>query len=215
MKKIIKLLFQGILLVAPLALTAYILVKIFNLLDTILPKNMTIYSSGSTKILVDDIPGLGIILLLLFLIFIGFLGNTFISQPIINYFNKLIKKIPLIKLIYDAVKDLLGAFVGDKKKFNHPVMVKDNPNSTYYRIGFVTQESVKLLDHKQDFSAIYFPHSYAFSGTVFLVENQHIVQLDAPAGEVMKFLVSGGVISFSQLNEMKKPEIKKPEIKNI
>ena len=148
MKKIVKLLFQGILLIAPLALTIYILTKIFNLLNTILPKDLVIYSSDNKQLLVGDIPGLGIVILLLFLIFIGYLGNTFISQPIINYFNKLIKRIPLIKLIYDAVKDLLGAFVGDKKKFNHPVMVKDNPNSTYYRIGFITQESVKLLDHK-------------------------------------------------------------------
>lgn len=199
MKKLVKLLFQGILLVAPLALTIYLLVKVFTFLDSLLPKDVVIYSTTKGDVTIGDIPGLGILFLLVVLIFVGYLGNTFISQPLKNYFNKLIKKIPIIKLIYDAVKDLLGAFVGDKKKFNHPVMVKDNPNSTYYRIGFVTQESIKLLEHKEQFSAIYFPHSYAFSGMVFLVQHEHIVQLDAPPAEVMKFLVSGGVISFSQL----------------
>ena len=185
MKKIIKLLFQGVLLVAPLALTVFILLEVFDFLDSILEQ------------WVGDVPGLGLLLLLSVLIFAGFLGTTLITDPIKDAFNKWLSRIPLIKLIYDGVKDLLGAFVGDKKKFNNPVMVKEHNNATCYKVGFLTQENLEGIGIEDGFSAVYFPHSYAFSGVVLLVENTYIKPLNAPAADVMKFIVSGGVISNS------------------
>lgn len=189
MKKIVKLLFQGILYVAPTALTIFILIEIFLFLDSILE-----------TIVGKDIPGLGLVTLIGGLIFIGFLGNILISDPIRKSFNKWLSKVPLVKVIYDAVKDLLGAFVGSKKKFTSPVMVKEHKDATCYKIGFITQDSVASLGIKSDLSAVYFPHSYAFSGVVLLVENEYIVPVNTPAPEVMKFIVSGGVISSSNQN---------------
>lgn len=183
MKKIVRLLFQGVLLVAPLALTVFILVKVFEFLDSIL------------EAWVGDVPGLGLLLLLGILLVAGILGTTFISDPIKAAFNKWLSKIPLIKLIYDGVKDLLGAFVGDKKKFNHPVMVKEHKEGSCHKIGFITQENLEIIGVNGGFSAVYFPHSYAFSGVVLLVENEYIAPLNASAADVMKFIVSGGVIS--------------------
>jgi uncharacterized membrane protein len=190
MKGLLKLLFQGILYVAPTALTVFILIKIFLFLDSILE-----------TIVGKDIPGLGVLTLIGGLVLIGFLGNTFISDPIKKSFNQWLEKVPLIKVIYNSVKDLLGAFVGNKKKFNLPVMVKEQTNATCYKVGFITQESLASLGIDQNLVAVYFPHSYAFSGMVFLVENEYIVPINKPAAEVMKFIVSGGVISVNQLNE--------------
>lgn len=188
MKKIITLLFQGVLIVAPTALTVFILLKIFFFLDSIL-----------ATIVGKDVPGLGLITLIGGLILAGFLGNTFIADPIKKGFNKWLKKVPLVKVIYDSVKDLLGAFVGKKKKFNHPVMVREHETSACYKVGFVTQERIKSLKLNQNLSAVYFPHAYAFSGVVLLVENEYIAPIDAPASEVMKFIVTGGVVSSSNV----------------
>ncbi|MFT6717591.1 MAG: putative membrane protein [Saprospiraceae bacterium] len=190
MKNLLKLLLQGILYVAPAALTIFILTKIFFFLDSILE-----------TIVGKDIPGFGLITLFGGLILIGFLGNTFISDPLKKSFNKWLDKVPLIKVIYSSVKDLLGAFVGNKKKFNNPVMVKEHSNSSCYKVGFITQESVASIGIERDLVAVYFPHSYAFSGVVLLVENEYIVPVNKPAAEVMKFIVSGGVIAVDELNK--------------
>lgn len=188
MKNFARLILQGILLVAPLTLTFYILFKVFTFLDSILDG------------FVGDFPGLGILLLLIVLVLAGLLGDTFITDPLKNAFNKWLAKIPLIKIIYDGVKDLLGAFVGDKKKFTHPVIVKEHQAATCYKIGFITQESLEALELDKNLSAVYFPHSYAFSGVVMLVENDYIKAVNMPAADVMKFIVSGGVMS-AHLNE--------------
>ncbi len=186
MGSLLKLLFQGILYVAPTALTIFILVKIFLFLDSILE-----------TILGQQVPGLGIITLVGGLILVGFIGNIFISESISKTFNKWLARVPLVKIIYDTVKDLLSAFVGKKKKLQNHVMVKAHREATGYKIGFITQESGEGLDVQEHLSAVYFPHAYAFSGTVLLVENEYIVPIKKSSAEVMKFIVSGGVISNS------------------
>ena len=183
LKKLMRLLIQGIILIAPLALTIYLLFELFLFLDSFLSK------------LLGDIPGLGILILILVLIFIGYLGSTFISDPIRRYFNRLLNKIPVIKLIYRSVKDIISAFTGNKKKFNSPVMVKEHANGTCYKIGFITQSNLSNIGISEGLTAVYFPHSYAISGVLMLVENESLQAIDASAGEVMKFIVSGGVLS--------------------
>ena len=101
-------------------------------------------------------------------------------------------KIPLVKLIYSAVKDLLGAFVGDKKKFNKPVLVRINKENNLYQIGFITQSDLTDLG-LTDMVVVYFPHSYAFSGYHYFVPKENIKPLDVPGPTAMKFIVSGGV----------------------
>lgn len=179
------------MLIAPLALTILILVKTFTFLDSLLPKDLTV--SGDTTL--GDIPGLGILLLVLILVFAGFLGDTLIASPIQSYFQKLLKKAPLVKLVYSSVKDLLSAFVGNKKKFSSPVLIKENDNSNLNRIGFITQKDLTNIGVKEGYTSVYIPHSYAFSGMLFIVENQYLKPLDVSSGDAMKFIVSGGVLT--------------------
>jgi uncharacterized membrane protein len=106
-------------------------------------------------------------------------------------------RIPLVKLIYSAVKDLLGAFVGDKKKFNKPVLVRINKDNNLYQIGFITQSDLSDLG-LDDMVVVYFPHSYAFSGYHYFVPKESIKQLNIPGPTAMKFIVSGGVSGFKE-----------------
>jgi|TARA_B100000795_G_C22802865_1_gene442893 uncharacterized membrane protein len=190
-RNIIKYLLQGVLLIAPLALTILILVKTFTFLDSLLPKTLVIFQD----ITIGDLPGLGILVLVAILVFSGFLGSTFIAAPIQNYFQKLLSKAPLIKLLYGSVRELLGALVGNKKKFTNPVLIKENEQSNLNRIGFITQYDLSNLGIKEGYTSVYIPHSYAISGMLFIVENKYLTSLDAAPVDVMKFIISGGVLT--------------------
>jgi uncharacterized membrane protein len=119
--------------------------------------------------------------------------------------EKIIAKVPLLGTIYTSTKDLMSAFVGDKRKFNQPVLVKVNDEETLERIGFVTNKDLSMLGI-QDKVAVYLPHSYAFSGWVVIVPTKNITPINAKSSEIMVFLVSGGV-TLKKEEELKKDEL--------
>ena len=190
MKKLINYLLQGLLYIAPLGITAYIIYATFTFTDSL-----------SQKILANffdfKIPGLGVLSLIIFLIFVGFLGRTIIARPLKNIFNRIINRIPFLNFIYNAFNDLFSAFVGKEKKFNQPVLVKVNLNSDLEKLGFITEENLDKL-HEKDKVAVYFPHSYNFSGELFIVPIVNIKALDINSSEVMKFIVSAGLAGWGE-----------------
>lgn len=193
MKKIINYFLQGLLYIAPFGITAYIVYIIFNftnnLLDNILEKFIKI-----------DIPGLGLVVIFFFLVLVGIIGKSILAQPFKILFNRLMDKTPLLKLIYSALNDLFSAFIGKEKKFNKPVIVLVNPISNLEKLGFLTQEDLSKLDEK-DKVAVYFPHSYNFSGELFIVPKSQVRPIDINPAVVMKFIVSGGVSDIYEKQE--------------
>ena len=178
--------FQGLLFIAPVTITIWAIIKLF------------FYINGLLQGYVDEvigvyIPGLGLIILLVLITLIGFLGSTIIFRPIINYFDKLLAKAPLIKIVYTAVKDLVSAFVGKKKRFNQPVLVKISNDTALEKIGFVTNNDLSIIGQSNEKVAVYLPHSYAWSGNLFIVPADHITPIKASSTEVMKFVISAGV----------------------
>ena len=190
MKKLINYLLQGLLYIAPLGITAYIVYGIFTFMDGLL-KELLI------KFFDIKIPGLGFLTLILFLILIGFLGKTFIAEPIKLLFKNIIDRIPLLKFIYGAFNDLFSAFVGKEKKFSKPVLVKVNLNSDLEKLGFITEENLELLGEKEKV-AVYFPHSYNFSGELFIVPRVNIKPVNINSSDVMKFIVSAGLTGWEK-----------------
>jgi uncharacterized membrane protein len=172
---------KGLLLLAPVYVTGYI---IFNLLDSLDSQFFVQYR------------GTGLVVLIAIIMIVGFLGSTFISVPVVQIFEEAIIRIPLVGIIYSSLKDLVGAFVGDKKKFNQPVRFMLNKENGIQKIGFITQDDLQFIDLK-DSVMVYCPHSYAFSGELFIVPATSISMLNLPASDVMKMIVSGGV-SLSQ-----------------
>ena len=182
-KKLITYLLQGILYAVPLAVTLFILFKLIRWLDNIIPINY---------------PGMGLLALVTSLVFIGFLGSTIIAAPIIRYWKKVLDKAPLVKTIYSAIKDLVSAFVGKKKTFDTPVLVKLSSESNIEKFGFITNKDLSALNIGPEKIAVYLPHSYAFSGNLFVVEKANVTPLEASSADVMKFIVSGGVANINQ-----------------
>ena len=177
MKKILEYFFRGLLLTVPFAATVYVIVLSLRWLDGLIP---------------IDIPGLGLAIILVSITLLGYLGSTIIAGPVLSLFEGIIGRIPFVKLIYGSVKDLMEAFVGNKKKFNKPVMVTVSRDSDLKKLGFITQNDLELL-HMSAHVAVYLPHSYNFSGNLFLVPREHVTPIDASGTDIMKFIVSGGV----------------------
>ena len=178
MKKIINYFLQGLLYIVPITVTLYVVVWTFQKIDGILP---------------FQFPGLGLIIIISLITIIGFLGSSVITSPINAYFQNLLKRAPLLKTIYSSVKDLMNTFVGNKKGFSEPVLVKVYENSTIERIGFITNEDVESLNIAKGKVLVYMPHSYAISGQLFVVEKKNVSPIDKSSAEIMKLIVSGGV----------------------
>ena len=178
MKNIINYFLQGLLYIVPITATGAFVVWSFNKIDKIIP---------------GLFPGLGVIIVIILITTIGFLGSTVIAGPINSFFKNLLKKAPLLETIYSAIKDLMNTFVGKKRGFKQAVYVKLFENSTIERIGFITNENLSSLNVNEGRVLVYIPHSYNFSGNLFVVEKKYITPIDAPSGEIMKLIVSGGV----------------------
>ncbi len=190
-RTIINYFFQGLLFIAPISITVWAIVETFNFINGLLQGYIDEW-------LGMDIPGLGLILLLIAITLVGLLGSTIFFRPIINYFDQLLAKAPLIKIIYTAVKDLVSAFVGKKKRFNEPVLVKISRDSDLEKIGFVTSRDLGMLGQQNEKVAVYLPHSYAWSGNLFIVPAANVKPIKASPTEVMKFVISAGVTNLEE-----------------
>lgn len=190
MKKLGGYFLQGVLLIAPVAIVIYILTSVFFSVDGWLSNNLE-------PLIGIKIPGLGILMLFVSLTLLGFIGQTALIDPIKKIGNRFIKRIPLLNLLYSSLKDLFSAFVGNEKKFNVPVKVHFNQENNLWKVGFITKESLEEFE-LEGMTAVYFPHSYNFSGELYLVPSERVQTLNLSPAEVMKFVVSAGVTKLEQ-----------------
>ncbi|MBL7719880.1 MAG: DUF502 domain-containing protein [Flavipsychrobacter sp.] len=174
---------QGLLIISPIAITAYVIYTVFDSVDSLLP--------------VQQFPrGLGFITIIAIVTVVGYLGTRlFIGRMLFEGFNHLMEHTPGIKYIYSSIKDVLDSFVGDKKKFNKAVLLKTSNSPELWRVGFVTQDDLSEMN-LPGMIAVYLPHSYAISGWVVVTEKQNIKPIEnMTSAEAMKFAVSGGITS--------------------
>lgn len=170
--------FRGLLLIVPVAVIVAVAFEALRWLD---------------QIVQVDIPGLGIVIVLTSIIVIGWLGSTFFYQRMAEIFEDILRRVPFLKTVYDALKDLMEGLVGSKKKFDRPVLVTPLDGSGLGQLGFLTQEDLSHLGMGADHVAVYVPYSFAWSGRLFIVPIACVTPIDAKAAEVMKFILSGGV----------------------
>ena len=185
MKKIFSYFFQGLIYIAPLGITIYVIYFLFTVIDGFIRGYIQ-------KIFDINIPGLGIVVIFVIITLLGLIGSTIIARPIKRLFRKLMDKAPLLKVIFSAIRDLLSAFVGKEKQFDQPVLVIVNTISNLEKMGFMTQKDLSDMDI-MDKVSVYFPHSYNFSGEMFIVPKELVRPINIPPAEAMKFIVSGGV----------------------
>jgi uncharacterized membrane protein len=187
-RKLLNYFGSGLLLVGPIYITLWIIMTGIQSLDSILPVYLTV--EGSSKPVY--FPGLGLLIIISLIILLGYVFSTIVPLSFFHLIERIVGRIPLVNIIYTSIKDLIGAFVGDRKKFNHPVMITVYKDSGIKKFGFITQQDLSYFNI-QDHIAVYLPHAYAFSGQLVIVPKENIVILDASGADIMKMIVSGGV----------------------
>jgi uncharacterized membrane protein len=187
-KRILAYFVRGLVLVAPTYFTFLIIKESISYLDSILPIYIDTDSENGLYL-----PGLGLLIILSSIVFLGFVFSRFVPQSFFSFGESLLKKMPLVSIIYYSIKDLISAFVGDKRKFNQPVLITLNQQSDLKKLGFITQTDLTHLE-LEGYVSVYCPHSYAFSGELFIVPNANVKPLDnVSSTDVMKMIISGGV----------------------
>jgi uncharacterized membrane protein len=195
--KLIKYFLQGLLITAPFAITAYVLYGLFTSIDSWLPLNTYTDSQGVTHV---RNYGLGIAIIVIGVLLIGYFGAFLLNTKIFNVFDNWLEKTPGVKLLYGTTKDFFSAFAGNKKKFNKPVLASIE-NDDVYRIGFITETDLSQFG-LQSHVAVYLPASYSISGYVYLVPLHRIKKVDGvSAADAMKFAISGGVSDVDEETE--------------
>lgn len=181
--RIVQHFFQGILILAPIFLTFYAIVWLFQTLDSFIRVKIPH---------VGIIPGVGVLIILVGITLIGYLSSYFILGRLFDLFEGLLERIPVIKYLYSSLKDVFDALMGEKKKFDHPVLANIYSDDVW-ELGFITRQDVSDFG-LQDAVAVYVPMSLAISGKVYFIKSSKVIPLDnISAGDAMKFAVSGGV----------------------
>ncbi len=177
---------QGLLVITPLAITVYVVYKVVTTIASAFG-----FIHEIVHPLLDPFIILAAIIFIIYIV--GRLSASFLFTPMYDRFEKDIEKVPLIRVVYSSVKDIMSAFVGSKRKFNRPVLVTIDKVNDVKQIGFITQEDMSTMSIGTEYTAVYMPFSYGLSGKLIIVRKDNIQPLDATSAEAMKFVVSGGV----------------------
>lgn len=177
MKTLLGYFWRGSVVLVPVAVTAYFAYFVIATFDRLVPVG---------------IPGLGFGLAVVLITFVGFLTSNVIGRATVETVERWLSSLPLLKLVYGSIRDLIHAFVGDKKRFDKPVALSLVPDGSLRVLGFVTRESMEMLN-KADLVAVYVPQSYNFAGNLVLAGRNQIEPLEASSTDLMTFIVSGGI----------------------
>ena len=178
-KVVLNYFLQGLIVLAPIAVTAYTMYVIFDKVDSILRSTI-------------KIPGLGFLMIITGIIVVGWISSFFVMSRVLSIFDHWLERTPGVKFIYSSLRDFFEAFAGNKRKFDKAVLVNVKGEDVW-QIGFVTNEDMIQFD-MQDYLAVYVPQSYALAGQLYVVPKSKVRPLPKVSPtEAMRFAISGGV----------------------
>src|SRR4051812_26645683 len=177
MTRLLNYFLRGLVVVVPLALTIYVCVMIFTTIDSWLGL---------------PIKGVGFLLTLVLITLVGVFASSFVTRSAIGALDRMFDRLPFVRLLYSSAKDMLNAFVGEKRRFDKPVLVAVSADKAVKVLAFLTSDSLSSLG-AADHVTVYMPQSYGFAGHIIIVPADRVERIDADAAEVMAFIISGGV----------------------
>lgn len=177
MKRLLSYFLRGLVLTTPLVVTGAVCWFLFTRIDGWLGL---------------PIPGAGFVVTIAAIMLVGFLGSTFLWRQFLSVLEQVLDRLPFVRLLYSSTKDLLNAFVGEKRRFDAPVLVALSADGAVRTFGFITQPSLAKLGLPEEV-AVYFPQSYNFAGQLVVVPASRVTRLAASSADVLAFVISGGV----------------------
>lgn len=210
--KILRYFIQGLIILAPIAITVWAIVASFTFVDNLLPN--LLHKIFPSWIRTDEqgnlkkIPGLGFVVIISFVLLVGWVSSNFLMGSFLNFFDSWMERTPGIKFIYSSTKDFFEAFGGEKKKFNQAVLAQAFANDVWV-VGFLTDEEMQKFDLGGDHVSVYVPQSYHWAGQLFILPRGKVKKIDKlSAGESMKYAVTGGVVDIDEERKEEKLELK-------
>jgi uncharacterized membrane protein len=193
-KKLLQYFLQGLLILAPVAITAYAIYFVVSGIDSWIP--IFTYTDPRGIVHVRNY-GIGFVLIIGVIILLGYFSSFFITGRVVSFFDKLLERTPGIKYIYTTTRDFFEAFAGDNKKFTENVIANVDDNDVW-RLGFITQQDMEEFGLK-DYVAVYIPMAYSVAGNVYIIPKARVRHINnISAAQTMKFAVSGGVTDINE-----------------
>jgi len=195
-KSIFKYFLQGLLVLAPLAITIYSIYWVISTVDSWIPlfrKPIKDFQGHTIGYKVQNY-GLGFLMIIVTVILIGYLSSFFIQSRIFSLFDKWLEKTPGIKYIYSSTRDFFEAFAGNKKKFDKAVLINVFSDDVWI-VGFLTDHEMHKFEMGSEHVAVYVPQAYNFAGQLYILPRHKVKRIDhLTSGEAMKYAVTGGVV---------------------
>jgi uncharacterized membrane protein len=189
-KSIIRYFVQGVLVLAPISITAWLLYYLFDKVDGILRPYV-------------NIPGLGFAIIIVFVLLVGWVSSTILVTSILNLFDHWLERTPGVKFIYSSTKDFFRAFAGDKKKFDKAVLINVFSEDVWI-IGFLTDAEMDKFEMGAEHVSVYVPQAYNFAGQLYILPRNKVKRIShLTSGDAMKYAVTGGVVQVDDDHQKK------------
>jgi len=189
-RSVIRYFVQGVLVLAPISITVWLLYYLFEKVDGILRPYV-------------NIPGLGFAIIIVFILLIGWISSTLVVTSILNLFDHWLERTPGVKFIYSSTKDFFRAFAGDKKKFDKAVLINVFSDDVWI-IGFLTDAEMDKFEMGAEHVSVYVPQAYNFAGQLYILPRNKVKKIShLTSGDAMKYAVTGGVVQIDDDHQKK------------
>ena len=187
---------RGIVILVPVVITIWVLHILFNAIDGII-------SPILDQIIGRHIPGIGFISMVIIILIVGILSRNLIGRTIFKFFERILASIPIARIIYSAMKDLIRAFqIGGKGKSFRQVVLIEYPRQGLFTIGFVTHEiTVHGKENVDEMLSVYIPNPpNPTSGIMILVPRLKVQVLNMSIEDGLKLALSGGIVTSGSIH---------------
>jgi uncharacterized membrane protein len=203
MKSIGRIFLTGILTILPILATVYLVVWLFTAVERFLGKQLLF-------LMPDEYyrAGMGLLAALVVIFLIGLLMRAWLFRQLIRLGESLLLKIPLIKVVYRALKDLFGLFSDDKNSESLQVVSVQLPGTDMRLLGFLTRSDFSDMPKgvgNEDEVAVYLPMSYQVGGYTVLIPRNRITPVPMSREEAMRFVLTAGLKTEAKQIELAKP----------
>jgi uncharacterized membrane protein len=143
------------------------------------------------------VPGLGLVTAVGLITLVGFLVSNVIGRRVYGLFNHLMERVPIVKLLYTSLRDLIETVVGTQRQIGQPVSVRLGPGNESRILGLLTRGDLTPLGLPYHV-AVYLPQAYNIGGQVIAVHRDHVEPVPVSSSEMLTFMMSGGAAGFAR-----------------
>lgn len=189
-RRLRRYLLVGLVVTAPVGLTVYVLVWVFNALDAILGTPLQNW-------LKVRVPGLGFVLLGLFLLLVGWLVHRTVGRQVLQWWNAALVRFPLAGRVYNAISQIVQSLVGEQRRVFRRVVLIPFPTNDTWVIGFVTHDEPQALSAAlgEPCVNVFMPTTpNPTTGFLFVVPRSRLRELPVSVEDAMKLIMSAGAL---------------------